>query len=147
MESRGCRIFSADSVAHLNVSKLRFDHSKRMLHLGSYAGFDLLDTHFDRIHANVRFHVVIPLVTLLGLMHLRATRTRAVFGQSRGQLQSGIKHRARLELQPTLKELALLVFRQAAAKSYCSNRRIVLSSGSRSQPASIRANLGSSGMS
>ncbi len=51
------------------------------------------------IHTGMRFHAVVPLVSLLGLVHLRVTGTSAVLGGCRHSNQRGIHHRTLLEQQ------------------------------------------------
>lgn len=57
--------------------------------------------HQARIHidSNVRHHPEVPLVALLGLVHLGVSFTAAVLGRTRGSDQRGIDHRAALEQQ------------------------------------------------
>jgi len=51
------------------------------------------------IHTNVRLHAKVPLIALLGLVHLRVTLSAAVLGGARRRNQGGINHRAGLEQQ------------------------------------------------
>ena len=51
------------------------------------------------IHANVRLHAKVPLVTLLGLAHLRIALAGAVLGGAGRSNQGGIHYRARLKHQ------------------------------------------------
>jgi hypothetical protein len=57
--------------------------------------------------ANVGLHPKVPLVALLGLVHLWVTRTRAVLGGARSCDQSGINDRACFEQQATLDQLGV----------------------------------------
>jgi hypothetical protein len=52
------------------------------------------------IHANVRLHAEVPLVALLGLMHLGITLAFDILSRARRRDQRGIHCRARLQQQP-----------------------------------------------
>jgi hypothetical protein len=51
------------------------------------------------IHATMALHAVVPLVALLGLMHLRVALAGAVLGRTGRGNQRGIDHRTALEQQ------------------------------------------------
>ena len=56
------------------------------------------------VHANVRFHAKVPLIALLGLVHLGVACARAVLGGTGRGNQGGIDHGAGLEQQATLRQ-------------------------------------------
>ena len=67
--------------------------------VGRCADDGMHQTRID-IHPNVGFHAEVPLLALLGLVHLGVTFAAAVFGRTGRSNQGGIDHRSGLEHQP-----------------------------------------------
>ena len=59
------------------------------------------------VHANVRLHAKVPLVALLGLVHLRVALAFVVLGGAGRCNQGGIHHRACLEHQPAINQFGI----------------------------------------
>jgi len=59
------------------------------------------------VHANVRLHAKVPLVALLGLVHLRVALAFVVLGGTGRCNQGGIHHRSGLEHQPAVNQFGI----------------------------------------
>ena len=103
IHARGLRSFAGTKIArigkhHVLLSGQQAVSLSHIVDIGSSADDGV---HQDRlcVHANVRLHSKVPLVALLGLVHLRVTLTGTVLGGARCRNQSGVHHRAGLEQQ------------------------------------------------
>ena len=67
----------------------------------------LISRFFDPIHANVRLHAKVPLVALLGLMHLGDALALVVLGRAGRRDQCRIHHSTGLEHQATVNQFGV----------------------------------------
>jgi len=86
-------------------------------------------THHHRVHqlaipvrANVRFHPEIPLMALLGLVHLRVAFALGILGRGRRGAERGVHQRAFAQQQPARGPVALMALKRPLHKSCISSR-------------------------
>lgn len=80
-----------------------------------------------RINANVGLHAEVPLVPLLGLMHLGIPPFALILGRARGSNDGGVHHRTALSSRPLSARLALMTAKMPSVSLCSSSKRRNLS--------------------